>query len=400
MILLKNGFVYDGGSLKKLDVLISNKTIKQIGADIKINNAEVFDVKGCWIIPGAIDVHTHLREPGYERKETILTGTGAAARGGVTTAMAMANLDPVPDSLKNLKIEQDLIKKDALVKVFPYAAVTVGRHGKELVDFSKLKDKVKAFSDDGGGFNDMNLLEKAAVLLKDSGAIICSHAEADGYDAEQSEIAAVERELEVVHLTGVKYHFCHLSQKESLEKVKEAKANGLDVSCEVTPHHLVLNSSYVKDTNFKMNPPLRCEEDRQAVENALMDGTADMIATDHAPHTEEEKALPFEEAPNGIIGLETFLPVVYTHFVKSGKASHGDFLNWCVINPAKRFNLLHGEIKVGGIADIAVLDIENEWTVKDFVSKGKNSPFKGQKLFGNNILTLVDGKAVYKDKRF
>ncbi len=394
MILLKGGLILDDNKLKKRDVLIDNDKIVQIAESIDVD-AVSYDVGGKWVIPGGVDVHVHFREPGYEHKETIKSGSQAAAKGGITCVMPMGNVKAVPHSLENLQIQFDIINRDAKIRVYPYGAVTSNRLGCEVVDFANLKNYVKGFSDDGDCINDLSVLEKALVGAKENSVIIASHSEAKGFDDLLSEIEAVKRELKLVEKTRAKYHFCHLSQYKSISLVREAAARGVDVSYEVTPHHLVFNSADVQDTNFKMSPPLRDEKDRKAVEEALLSDKNIIVATDHAPHTKEEKAVAFEDAPNGVIGLETFLPVIYTYFVKSGKASYADMLNWCVFNPAKRFDLPHGEIKIGALADIAVLDIENAYVVSEFVSKSQNSPFINQKLFGCNTLTLVGGRVVY-----
>lgn len=400
MILLKGGLVLENGKLAARDVLIEGDRVIEVAGGINRSEARVIDIRGGWVIPGAVDVHVHLREPGFTHKETIKTGTAAAARGGVAAVMAMPNLNPVPDSVQTLKAEQDIIDRDAVVRVYPLASVTCGQRGAKLSDFDNLSKIVKAFSDDGKCVEDLELLKAAIKLAKKHNTIICSHAEASGCASEeQAEYQAVEREIAALkEAGGCKYHFCHLSTERAFSAVKKARKEGLDVSCEVTPHHLLLDESLAgEDANYKMNPPLRSKADKDATVAALLGGTAAIIATDHAPHTEAEKWLPYKDAPCGVIGLETFLPLIYTEFVKSGKASHADFLNWCVYNPARRFNLPHGEIKAGGLADIAVLDIGNKTVINPdgFASKSKNSAFIGAEIYGENMLTLVGGKAVY-----
>jgi len=401
VILLKGGLVLENeNDLVQKDILIAGDKIVEIGPDIKEENADIYLVPNCWIIPGAVDVHTHLREPGFEAKETILSGSRAAAKGGVTTVMAMPNLNPVPDCIENLAIEQKIIDNDAVVHVYPYASATKGQKGKEVVDIAKLSKKVKAFSDDGNGFNKREIFIKIVKSAKRNNAMICSHAEAAGYGTTiRAEVDAVTREIEVLReLGGCKYHFCHLSTIQAFERVKEAQDEGLDISCEVTPHHLVLDESFtLQRTNFKMNPPLRPRPHRDATMRALCSGVATIIATDHAPHTVEEKNMPFQLAPNGVVGLESLLAIVYSNLVKTGFASHLDMLNWCVFNPAVRFNLPYTKIEVGSVADIAVLDIQNEKYLeeKNIISKGKSSPFTGRKAYGINQLTLVDGKVEF-----
>lgn len=403
MILLKGGLVLEGeNELKQKDVLIDDGKIVAVEPEIEAKDAVVYLVPSCWIIPGAVDVHAHLREPGFEEKETILSGTMSAAKGGITTVMAMANLNPVPDCLENLKVEQDLIDRDAVVRVYPFASVTKGQKGEEIVDFCSLSKHVKGFSDDGVGFNNQALHEKAVKEAKRFGAIISSHAEAEGYGTTiNAEVDAVSRELDTLRkIGGGRYHFCHLSTIGSFELVKKAQDEGLDVTCEVTPHHLTFCETYImRNPNFKMNPPLRPRQHLDATVEALRTGIATIIATDHAPHTAEEKQQPFELVPNGVVGFESMLAVVYTQLVKTGLASHKDMLDWCVFNPAKRFELGYSEIKAGSVADIAVLDIETERILeeKNLVTKGKNSPFTGRKVYGMNRLTLVSGKIVYNN---
>ena len=266
----------------------------------------VFDLGNATLLPGAVDVHAHLREPGYEYKSTILSATESAAKGGITRIMAMPNLKPVPDSTDNLAVEEDLIKKYAKVFVYPFAALTEGEKGERLSDIEALAKRVKAFSDDGVCVNDLKLLEEGMRRVKECGGIIASHAERRGAgSAAEAEYRAVSEETELVKKTGVRYHFCHISTKKSLDVIRRAKREGLDVSIEVTPHHIALDETMIRDANWKMNPPLMSPADREAVVEAVADGTADMIATDHAPHAAHEKAVAYAAAPNGIIGFET-----------------------------------------------------------------------------------------------
>ena len=351
-------------------------------------------------MPGAVDVHVHLREPGFEHKETVITGTTAAAKGGVTTIMSMPNLNPCPDCLESLRKQLDIIEKDAIVNVYPYGAVTVNQEDTVLANIEEYKDLVLAITDDGRGVNNLELLKKAMMIAKENNLVIASHAEDNVYKySPEGEYVAVRREIELAKEIGCKYHFCHMSTKESFDAIRKAHNEGYtNITCEVAPHHLVMNEEMIKDANYKMNPPLRSEENRQETVKALLDGTACMIASDHAPHSEEEKSKEYDLCPNGIIGLETMIPIIYTDFVKTNLISLDRFLEILVYNPIKVFNLPKRDLKEGMIADIAVLDIENEqvYAKENIVSKGKNSPFIGKKYYGFNTLTIVGGKIIYK----
>lgn len=402
MIILKGGKILIDGKLAARDILIDGKQIIDIDCGIDATDAQVYNCCGCWITSGAIDVHTHLREPGYEHKETIATGTRSAAKGGITAIMSMPNLIPCPDSIANMAVQQRAIDSSAVVKVYPYAALTVGEQGKRLSDIRALAGLVKGFSDDGHCVKDLRLLQEGMLLAKELGFVIASHAEAEGCSGTESESVAVLRETELAIKTGCKYHFCHLSAQKSFEIIRKAKAAGADITCEVMPHHLFLNQDDIKgDTNAKMSPPLRSEYDRQAALSALLDGTIDIIATDHAPHTPAEKAVPFELAPNGIIGLETLMPLVYTGLVKTGLATYADMQKWVAGNPAARFGIPYSDIAIGGTADIAVLDTDTAtvYNKQYTLSKSSNTPFNASRLYGTNVLTLVDGKVVYDNNR-
>ena len=399
MILIKNGFIVLDNKLIKKDILIENEFIKKIDTQIECD-CETVDASGCLVMPGAVDVHVHLREPGFEYKETIKTGTHSAACGGVTSVMSMPNLKPCPDSLKHLKVQLDIIKRDAVVNVYPFGSVTVNEEDKELSNIDEIHEYVYGLSDDGRGVNNLELLEEAMKLAKKYNLTIASHAEDNIYKyAPAGEYVAVRREIELAKKIGCKYHFCHMSTKESFEAIRKARLEGFtNITCEVAPHHLVLNETQIVDANFKMNPPLRSEENRLATVEALLDGTAQMIASDHAPHSVLEKSLEYDKCPNGIIGLETMIPIIYTEFVKKGLIDLNRFLDLLVYNPIKIFNLPKRDLKEGSIADIAILDIENKYTYKkeNIVSMGKNSPFIGNSYYGFNKVTLVNGKIVYK----
>lgn len=399
MLLIKNGKIIKNNKLEKYDILIEDDKISKIEKNIDCD-CEIIDAKGCLVMPGAVDVHVHFREPGYEKKETIKTGSLSAAKGGVTTVMTMPNLKPCPDCLKNLMVQKEIIKKDSIVNVYPYGAVTVNQEDKNRADIEGFYNEVLAITDDGRGVNNLAILEEACILAKKYNLVVASHAEDNFYKyAPEGEYVAVRREIEIAKKVGCKYHFCHMSTKESFEAIRNAQKEGYtNITCEVAPHHLVLNETMIKNANYKMNPPLRSEENRLATIEALLDGTACMVASDHAPHTEEEKSQEYNKCPNGIIGLETMLPIIYTEFVKNKKISYERFLDVMVYNPIKVFNLPARRLEPGFIADIAIIDIENPhtYTKDEILSKGKNSPFIGNTYYGFTKATLVQGKIVYK----
>lgn len=399
MILLKNGFIILNNKLVKKDILVENEIIKKISDEISCD-CEVIDVSKKLVIPGAVDVHVHLREPGFEYKETIATGTMSAAKGGITSIMSMPNLNPCPDSYEHLKVQLDIIKKDSFVNTYPFGSVSVNEEDKYISNIEEMHEYVYGLSDDGKGVNNLELLEQAMIQAKKYNLTIASHAEDNIYKySEAGEYVAVRREIELAKKIGCKYHFCHMSTKESFDAIKKAQAEGYtNITCEVAPHHLVLNKEMIQNANYKMNPPLRSEEDRLATVKALLDGVACMIASDHAPHSDEEKSKEYDLCPNGIIGLETMIPIIYTDFVKTNLISLDRFLEILVYNPIKVFNLPKRDLKEGMVADIAVLDIENEqvYAKENIVSKGKNSPFIGKKYYGFNTLTIVGGKIIYK----
>mgnify|MGYP004603149593 FL=1 len=402
MILIKNGLVVENNKLVKKDILINDDKIIKMAPIIENNNYECLDASDSLVMPGAIDVHVHLREPGYEKKETILTGTKSAAKGGFTAIMAMPNLNPCPDNLENLLVEEKLIKKNAIVNVYPYGAVSINEGDKNLADIDSFYNRVYAISDDGRGVNNLELLENAMKLALKYDLVIASHAEDNVYKyAPEGEYVAVRREIELAKKIGCKYHFCHMSTKESFEAIRHARSEGYtNITCEVAPHHLVLNETEIKNANYKMNPPLRSEENRKATVQALLDGTALVLASDHAPHTEEEKSKPYNECPNGIIGLETMIPIVYTSFVKNGLLSLDRFLDLLVYNPMKIFNLPKYGLYEGSKANIAILDINNPhtYTKDEILSKGKNSPFIGNTYYGFTKYTILNGNIIYRNE--
>ncbi len=400
MILIKNGKIIDNNNLINKDILIDDEgKIAKIEDSIEAS-CEVIDAKGNLVIPGAVDVHVHFREPGFEKKETIKTGTLSSAKGGVTTVMPMPNLNPCPHNYENLKVQMDIIERDAVVNCFPYGTVTVNEMDQEMADIDSIKDYVVAITDDGKGVNSLDILENACKKAKEYNLVVASHAEDNFYKyAPEGEFVAVRREIEIAKKTGVRYHFCHMSTKESFEAIRKAQKEGYtNITCEVAPHHLILNETMIKDSNWKMNPPLRSEANMNATVEALLDGTATMIASDHAPHTTEEKSKPYNECPNGITGVETMLPIIITYFVKTGKLSWDRFLDLLVYNPIKVFNLPKRDLKVGYPADIAILDIDTKraYTKEEILSKGTNNPYIGMEFYGFTECTLVNGKVVYK----
>lgn len=424
MILLKNGRqINESNELVAVDLLVKDGIIIEMTECIENTEAQVYDLAGKLVSPGLIDVHVHLREPGYERKETIETGTKAAARGGYTTIAAMANTIPVPDSMENVTYIEGLLQQSAQVRVFPYAAITLGERGEEIVDVEALSEtSILGFSDDGRGIQEAGVMYQAMQRAKAVNKPIVAHCEDDsllfgGYlhDGEYakanghrgilsvSESAQIARDIMLAQATGVHYHICHISTKESVELVRFAKAQGINVTAEVSPHHLILCDTDIvnDDPNFKMNPPLRADADRIACVQGLLDGTIDVIATDHAPHHEDEKAWGIETAPFGIVGLETAFPLMYTTFVKTGKMTLKQLIDCMSTKPATIFNLPYGKLEVGAVADITIIDLDKEMEIDStqFLSKGKNTPFNGYRVAGWPVMTLVGGKVVYKDEQ-
>lgn len=424
MILLKNGRqINESNELVAVDLLVEDGIIIEMTECIENTEAQVYDLAGKLVSPGLIDVHVHLREPGYERKETIETGTKAAARGGYTTIAAMANTIPVPDSMESVTYIEGLLQQSAQVRVFPYAAITLGERGQEIVDVEALSEtSILGFSDDGRGIQEAGVMYQAMQRAKAVNKPIVAHCEDDsllfgGYlhDGEYakanghrgilsvSESAQIARDIMLAQATGVHYHICHISTKESVELVRFAKAQGINVTAEVSPHHLILCDTDIvnDDPNFKMNPPLRADADRIACVQGLLDGTIDVIATDHAPHHEDEKAWGIETAPFGIVGLETAFPLMYTTFVKTGKMTLKQLIDCMSTKPATIFNLPYGKLEVGAVADITIIDLDKEMEIDStqFLSKGKNTPFNGYRVAGWPVMTLVGGKVTYKDEQ-
>ena len=363
-----------------------------------------------FIFPGFCDVHVHFREPGFSYKETIKSGSMSAAAGGYTAVCTMPNLNPVPDSEKHLKLQTDLIEKDAVINVLPYASITVGQQGEKLSDMENLAPGVCGFSDDGRGVQNRDMMKAAMLKAGSLNKIIVAHCEDnsllnggyihDGDYAKanrhkgicsESEWGPIKRDLELVKETGCGYHVCHISTKESVELIRQAKRDGLNVTCETAPHYLILCDEDLKeDGHFKMNPPLRSRHDREALIEGIKDGTIDMIATDHAPHSNEEKSKGLKMSAFGIVGLETAFAAMYTHLVKTGVITLEKLIELMSINPRKRFNIPLGN-------DFTVWDLEKEWIVDPdkFISKGRATPFKDYKFYGKNCLTIMNGKKVF-----
>ncbi|MBQ2273857.1 MAG: dihydroorotase [Clostridia bacterium] len=385
--------------------------VKNTVADCPHFSALVSLSKNIAVFPGFCDVHVHFREPGFSYKETVKSGSAAAARGGYTAVCTMPNLNPVPDSFDNLEKQLDIIKKDSLINIYPYAAITVGQRGEELSDMEILSQNAIAFSDDGRGVQSEALMREAMLKAKALGKMIVAHCEDnsllnggyihDGVYAKthghkgicsESEYGPIARDLKLVAETGCDYHVCHISTKESVELIREAKKAGLPVTCETAPHYLVLCDEDLKEEGrFKMNPPLRSREDREALIEGIRDGTIDMIATDHAPHSKEEKAKGLEKSAFGIVGLETAFPVMYTHLVKAGVITLEKLVELMCLNPRKRFGIPQGD-------DYTVWDLDYEETVNtdDFLSLGKATPFENEKLTGRCLMSVCNGKIVYK----
>lgn len=363
------------------------------------------------IVPGLCDVHVHFREPGFSYKETIASGSAAAAHGGYTTVCTMPNLDPVPDSAEHLQVQLDAIKRGAAIKVLPYGAITVGEKGEELSDMESMVDKVCAFSDDGRGVQNDGMMREAMAKAKRLGKIIAAHCEDNsllfgGYihDGEYarmhghrgissaSEYKQIERDLRLAEETGCAYHVCHISTKESVELIRQAKAHGVNVTCETAPHYLVLcDEDMQEDGRFKMNPPLRSLEDKQALIEGIKDGTIDMIATDHAPHSAEEKGRGLEKSLMGVVGLETAFPVLYTELVKKNIITLERLVELMSFKPKERFGIDTNN-------DFAVFDISEAYKIdpEDFLSMGRATPFAGREVFGRCLLTVHNEKVVYK----
>lgn len=411
----------DHGELVETTITIEQGKIAAIG-ESKPENAEVIDGKGNFVSPGFVDVHVHLREPGFEHKETIETGTRSAARGGFTTICAMPNTKPVPDSVENLEYIKGLIKNSAVVRVLPYGSLTVDEAGEKRTNIAELKEHgAVAFSDDGVGVQLAATMYEQMQDAAKVGAIVVAHCEDnsliyggvmhEGVRNKQlglpgipsvCESVQIARDVLLAEAAGARYHVCHVSTKESVRTVRDAKKAGIRVTAEVCPHHLLLEDMDIPsdDANWKMNPPLRASEDKKALIEGLLDGTIDCIATDHAPHTTEEKCCGMVGAPFGIVGFETAFPLLYTRFVETEIFTLKQLVDWMATKPAEIFELPYGKIEVGAPADLTIIDLNKEKTIdaNEFYSKGRNTPFNGWKAKGWPIMTIFEGNVVYKEE--
>lgn len=414
--LYTNAVIYDGSRFAAGEFAVDGDRIAPAGGTA----GRVVDLGGRHVVPGLVDVHVHLREPGFSQKETIATGTAAAARGGYTTVCSMPNLNPAPDAPETLRVQADIIRRDAVVRVVPYGCITMGQRGAgELVDFEALAPGVVGFSDDGRGVQSDELMEEAMRGAARAGKPIVAHCEVDdllrgGYihDGEycrthghkgicsESEWKQVERDIALAEKTGCRYHVCHVSTKESVELVRRAKAKGLRVSCETAPHYLLLcDQDLQEDGRFKMNPPLRSRADREALVAGIVDGTIEVVATDHAPHTAGEKSRGLAGSAMGIVGLECAFPLLYKYMVLQGVITLEKLVALMADNPRRIFGL-GGGLRVGDQADFTVLDLAAEYAIDPatFRSKGRATPFAGWKVQGRAAMTVVGGQVVYTDE--
>jgi dihydroorotase len=419
-ILIKNGKVLREGKLIAQDLLIEGNKIARIAEKIEEDGHKEIDVKGKWVSAGFIDMHVHLREPGFEAKETIATGTAAAARGGFTAVACMPNTRPVIDRVEVVSYIHEKAKKEGVVRVLPMGSITVRELGDQLTDMAELKKAgIVAVSDDGVGVQSSKMMKQGMKLAGKLGLPVVAHCEDEtlakggsvneGVFSEKHGLKGIPNEAEAIHVardillaeaTGAHYHVCHISAKESVREVRKAKQEGIKVTAEVCPHHLLLTDEDIPDLDpmFKMNPPLRAEADRKALIAGLKDGTIDIIVTDHAPHTADEKNRGMELAPFGIVGLETAFPLLYTHLVLTDEFTLEEIAEKMTSKPAELFGLPWGRLVEGAEADLVIVDLETERAVnpREFASKGKNTPFIGWNLKGWPVMTMVNGQVVWK----
>ena len=418
--LIKNATIFYDSKFVKKDILINQGIIAEISDSLAQECADVvYDFKNCYVFPGFTDVHVHLREPGFSYKETIKTGTMASARGGYTSVCSMPNLNPVPDSVAHLQEQIDIINKDAVINVYPYASITVGQLGERLSDLVEMKDMCIAYSDDGKGVQSDEMMFNAMKIAKEHNKMIVAHCEVNdllesgyihkGKYAEEhghkgicseSEWKQIERDIELVKQTGCAYHVCHISTKQSVDLIRQAKKDGVNITCETGPHYLVLSDRDLQEHGkFKMNPPLRDESDKQALIEGMLDGTIDMIATDHAPHSAEEKSKGLEKSNMGVVGIETAFPVMYSYFVRNNMILLEKLVELLSINANKRFKI-GNEIQVGEKANLTVFDLNEKYIVNpdDFLSMGKSTPFEGAEVYGKCKMTICNGNIVWEDK--
>ena len=419
-LLLTGGTVFHGGTFRRMDVAVDQGRIVSVSPSLPKEGFSVIECSDCMIVPGFVDVHVHLREPGFSYKETVFSGTSSAAAGGYTAVCAMPNLKPVPDSREHLDAQLDIIRRDARVHVYPYGAITCGEAGQTLADMAAMAPDVAGFSDDGKGVQSGSMMRRAMELAKQLDKPIVAHCEDEALlqkgwsvhdgtfarahglvgNASESEWRQVERDLDLVRQTGCRYHVCHISTKESVALIRKAKAEGLPVTCETGPHYLVLcDEDLLDEGRFRMNPPIRSAADRDALLEGLLDGTVDCIATDHAPHSAEEKARGLAGSLNGIVGLECAFPVLYTQLVRTGAVPIETLLNALCVNPRRIFRLSGGDIAPGEAADLAVLDLNRPHVINsaDFRSLGRATPFDGWGVAAAVAATICGGELVYTD---
>lgn len=410
-MLLKNGLVYKSGELINSDVLIKDKQCFYVS---NLDDDNIIDCSNLLIVPGFVDVHTHLREPGFSYKETIRSGSQAALLGGFTTIHTMANLNPIPDTLENLKIQLGIIEKDSYIKIVPYGSITKGLKGNQLADFKDMAPFVAGFSDDGVGVQSDEILEKAMILAKKLAKPLILHCEDENeliggcvHDGEyakkyglkgissKSEYQAVATAIQLSEKTGCHIHICHVSSKETVQIIRDAKKRNVSVTCEVTPHHLLLSEIDIEadDGNYKMNPPLRSESDRIELLRGIIDNTIDIIATDHAPHSEEEKSLGLEKSAFGIIGIQHAFQLLYTDLVLENFISLEKLIELMSINPRKIFNYSCFD------ADFTIIDLNRKDSIQkeNIVSLSKNTPFIYRQLKSKIVKVIIDGKIVYRE---
>jgi dihydroorotase len=423
LLIQNTHYIAKEGNVQQGDIFVEDGIIKQIGSNLKQDAERIIDGQGLLVSPGFIDLHIHLREPGGEKKETIATGTLAAAHGGFTTVAAMPNTRPVPDSKEQMESLQARIKENANVRVLPYGSITIRELGQELTDFAGLKAAgAFALSDDGVGVQAAGMMLDAMKKAAENDLAIVAHCEEnslinkgsvhEGVFSKQHglngipsvcESVQIARDVLLAEAAGCHYHVCHISTKESVRAVRDAKRAGIHVTAEVTPHHLLLCDEDIPslDANYKMNPPLRGADDRAALIEGLMDGTIDFIATDHAPHTMEEKSEGMQLAPFGIVGLETAFPLLYTNFVLENKMTLEQLIAYLTKQPAEAFGLPFGTIEINAPADLVLLDLNEEKSIdpEEFLSKGKNTPFNGWKCKGWPVMTIAEGKIAWEKGR-
>ncbi len=416
---IKGCDVFIDGRFVSSDVEVSGGIVSRVEPGIvPENGVPVFNFNNCRIVPGLVDVHVHLREPGFSYKETMATGTAAAARGGYTAVCAMPNLNPVPDSAEHLAAELEAIRRGALIGVYPYGALTVGERGEAMSDIASLAASVAAFSDDGRGVQSEGMMRECMRAVAKTGKILAAHCEVDsllnggyihdgGYArahghrgiCSESEWREVERDIRLAEEIGCAFHVCHVSTKESVALIREAKRRGADVTAETAPHYLLLTDADLQeDGRFKMNPPLRGEADRAALIEGLLDGTIDMIATDHAPHSAEEKSRGLEKSAMGVVGLECAFAVLYTGLVEKGVITLEKLTELMSAAPARRFKLPGGAIEAGKPADLAVFDTDTEYKIDpaEFASMGRATPFEGWRVKGKCLMTVCAGRTVWQ----